>query len=282
MREVVDGRARLCGSQNFAVDSPVDLGTHIEYSAKLLICTQERMGAGHCEAYVDNATGAVHSYGDSKEMCGVAAGAIELGIIAQPTRLDKTFLIDVGAAWSGEVIVGHKMGFQVAAFEARESEYTNIVRATRRFPGVDVVHAAVTDKAGPVELHMSADSSSLLDSAVHGGPERGKTAMENNRVVTVQGIVLDEYVQMHDVRRVAFLMLDVQGVEYNVLKGSINTLKEQKPVVMFEYDKRLGGPSADKVLCLLQSLGYECAFLAGDNAVCVPDTRARYLRGSRA
>ena len=241
------------------------------------------MGAGHCEAYVDNATGAVHSYSDSKEMCGVAAGAIELGIIAQPTRLAKTFLIDVGAAWSGEVIVGHKMGFQVAAFEARESEYKNIVRATRRFPGVDVVHAAVTDKAGPVEFHMSADSSSLLDSAVHGSAERGKTAMENNRVVTVQGIVLDEYVQMHDVRRVAFLMLDVQGVEYNVLKGAINTLKEQKPVVMFEYDQRLGGRSADKVLCLLQSLGYECAFLAGDNnAVCVPDTRARYLRGSRA
>ena len=96
------------------------------------------MGAGHCEAYVDNATGAVHSYGDSKEMCGVAAGAIELGIIAQPTRLARTLLIDVGAAWSGEVIVGHKMGFQVAAFEARESEYKNIVRATRRFPGVDV------------------------------------------------------------------------------------------------------------------------------------------------
>ena len=241
------------------------------------------MGAGHCEAYVDNATGAVHSYGDSKEMCGVAAGAIELGIIAQPTRLARTLLIDVGAAWSGEAIVGHKMGFQVAAFEARESEYTNIVRATRRFPGVDVVHAAVTDKAGPVELHMSADSSSLLDSAVHGGPERGKTAMENNRVVTVQGVVLDEYVAMHDGCRVAFLMLDVQGVEYNVLKGAINTLKEQKPVVMFEYDKRLGGPSTDKVLCLLQSLGYECAFLAGDNnAVCVPDTRARYLRGSRA
>ena len=281
MREAVDGRARLCGSQNFVVDSPVDLGTHFEYSAKLLICTQERMGAGHCEAYVDNATGAVHSYGDSKEMCGVAAGAIELGIIAQPTRLARTLLIDVGAAWSGEAIVGHKMGFQVAAFEARESEYTNIVRATRRFPGVDVVHAAVTDKAGPVELHMSADSSSLLDSAVHGGAERGKTKLEHNRVVTVQGVVLDEYVAMHD-GRVAFLMLDVQGVEYNVLKGAINTLKEQKPVVMFEYDKRLGGWSADKVLCLLQSLGYECAFMGSDNAVCVPDKRARYLRGSRA
>ena len=281
MREVVDGRARLCGSQNFAVDSPVDLGTHIEYSAKLLICTQERMG-GPLRGDVDNATGAVHSYGDSKEMCGVAAGAIELGIIAQPTRRARTLLIDVGAAWSGEVIVGHKMGFQVAAFEARESEYKNIVRATRRFPGVDVVHAAVTDKAGPVELHLSADSSSLLDSAVHGGPEQGKTAMENNRVVTVQGVVLDEYVAMHGGRRVAFLMLDVQGVEYNVLKGAINTLKEQKPVVMFEYDKRLGGRSADKVLCLLQSLGYECAFMGSDNAVCVPDKRARYLRGSRA
>ena len=240
------------------------------------------MGAGHCEAYVDNATGAVHSYGDSKEMCGVAAGAIELGIIAQPTRLARTLLIDVGAAWSGEAIVGHKMGFQVAAFEARESEYKNIVRATRRFPGVDVVHAAVTDKAGPVEFHMSADSSSLLDSAVHGRAEQTKTAMENNRVVTVQGVVLDEYVAMHDGCRVAFLMLDVQGVEYNVLKGAINTLKEQKPVVMFEYDKRLGGRSADKVLCLLQSLGYECAFMGSGNAVCVPDKRARYLRGSRA
>ena len=57
VREVVDGRARPCGRQNFAVDSPVDLGTH-EDSAKLSICAQERMGAGNCEAFVNDATGA--------------------------------------------------------------------------------------------------------------------------------------------------------------------------------------------------------------------------------
>ena len=79
-------------------------------------------------------------------------------------------LIDVGAALSGEAIVGHKLGFLLAAFEARELEvkYQNIVNATRRFRGIDVVHAAVTDIPGPVELNRAADSSSLLAGAIKG------------------------------------------------------------------------------------------------------------------
>ena len=227
----------------------------------------ERAGAGHCEARYHDETQTLYAYADARKMCGVIAGAVKVGAIATTEAGAQTMLIDVGAAWSGEAIVGHKMGFLVAAFEAREVEYQNIVKATRRFRGIDVIHAAVTDKPGPVELHMAADSSSLLAGAVNSLTERAKHNYESKKVVTVPGVVLDEYATLHNAR-VAFLMIDVQGVEYYVLRGARKILSKSAPVLMFEYDAGLIGPLAPKVLCLAQSFGYECAFQGG-NVVCI-------------
>lgn len=227
----------------------------------------ESMGAGRCEARYHDETQTIYAMNDARSMCGVITGAVKVGAIAATEAGAQTMLIDVGAAFSGEAIVGHKMGFRVAAFEAREVEYQNIVNATRRFRGIDVVHAAVTDKPGPVELYMAADSSSMLAGAITGGAEQRKHRYEPKQVVTVPGIVLDEYATLHNAR-VAFLMIDVQGVEYYVLRGARKILSESAPMLMFEYDARLAGPGAPKVLCLVQSFGYECA-LQGGNAICI-------------
>ena len=103
-------------------------------------------------------------------------------------------MLDVGAAFSGESILGHKLGLQVVAFEARESEYSQIVAATRRFRHVEVLHAAVTDRSGPVTLNMARDSSSLLKSAVEGVREAPKARRERQKTMTVPGVTLDEVV----------------------------------------------------------------------------------------
>ena len=215
-------------------------------------------------------------------MCEVIAGAVAAGLLpaAAAVRHGLTML-DVGAAFSGESIMGHKMGFHVVAFEARETEYKQIVAATQRFRKIEVINAAVADISGPVSFFMAIDSSSLLKSAVEGEREAPKAQSERKQKVTVQGVTLDEVAAERGIK-IGFMKVDVQGAEYNVLRGAIHILRRDKPVVNFEYTPYLvdGGSwlesspilrESPRVLALMERLGYECMSCAADPnmAACV-------------
>jgi len=147
------------------------------------------------QSHFDDRTQTLHAPGDTHGLCKVVEGAVAAGLLpAQASARHGLALLDVGAAFSGESILGHKLGLQVVAFEARESEYSQIVAATRRFRHVEVLHAAVTDRSGPVTLNMASDSSSLMKSAVEGAPEAKKALRESQKTMTVPGVTLDEVV----------------------------------------------------------------------------------------
>ena len=161
---------------------------------------------------------------------------------------------------------------QVVAFEARESEYSQIVAATRRFRHVEVFRAAVTDRSGPVTLNMARDSSSLLKSAVEGVREAPKARRERQKTMTVPGVTLDEVVAERGLK-IGFIKIDVQGAEYNVLRGAVQILRRDKPVVYFEYYLALGrlmaAAECPRVLALMERLGYECGPSGSSMAACI-------------
>ena len=147
------------------------------------------------QSHFDDRSQTLHAPGDTNDMCKVIEGAVAAGLLpAQASARHGLAMLDVGAAYSGESILGHKLGFRVVGFEARESEYRSIVVATRRFKHVEVVHAAVTNRSGPVTLNMAQDSSSLLESAVEGDREAPKARRERQKTMTVPGVTLDEVV----------------------------------------------------------------------------------------
>ena len=230
---------------------------------------------GGVQSSFDDKTQTLHSPPDSIQVCEVIAGAVAAGLLpaAAAVRHGLTML-DVGAAFSGESIMGHKMGFHVVAFEARETEYKQIVAATQRFRKIEVINAAVADISGPVSFFMAIDSSSLLKSAVEGEREAPKAQSERKQKVTVQGVTLDEVAAERGIK-IGFMKVDVQGAEYNVLRGAIHILRRDKPVVNFEYTPYLvdGGSwlesspilrESPRVLALMERLGYECMPCAAD------------------
>lgn len=237
---------------------------------------------GGVQSSFDDKTQTLHSPPDSIQVCEVIAGAVAAGLLPAGRRVRHGLtMLDVGAAFSGESIMGHKMGFQVVAFEARETEYKQIVAATQRFRKIEVINAAVADISGPVSFFMAIDSSSLLKSAVEGEREAPKAQSERKQKVTVQGVTLDEVAAERGIK-IGFMKVDVQGAEYNVLRGAIHILRRDKPVVNFEYTPYLvdGGSwlesspilrESPRVLALMERLGYECMPCAADPnmAACV-------------
>lgn len=118
---------------------------------------------------------------------------------------------------------------------------------------VEIVERALSNEAGTATLknalgvHNEGMASLWLSSS-------GEPVDEFEVGLSTLDAVVDEY----QIRNVQLIKLDIQGSEYAALRGAVNILREQKPVVVFEYDESwLGaGVTFDQVHSFLTGLGY--------------------------
>ena len=96
----------------------------------------------------------------------------------------------------------------------------------RRFPSADVRNAAVSDAAGVMAVLFVRTEDGL--SGLHNVDFDGRNEVET----------LDVPVEVLDQRspaRSAADKIDVEGAEYGVVSGAIETIREHQPAVMFEF-----------------------------------------------
>ena len=131
----------------------------------------------------------------------------------------------------------------------------------RRFPAVDVRQAALSDTPGEREFaHLLADPGW---SGFVARPAPGGEAVET---LTVRVERLDD--ALPEGVRPAFVKIDVEGAEEQMLRGAVDTLREHRPVIAFEHglgsaDHYGTTPQALQRL-LAGELGYEIRGLDGD------------------
>jgi FkbM family methyltransferase len=137
-----------------------------------------------------------------------------------------------------------------------------------RFPGVEVRQAALSDSDGDRDFARVVDDPGW--SGFLARPTPSGSATETIRVRCER---LDD--GLPDGVRPAFLKIDVEGAELEVLRGGAETLRRHRPLVAFEHG--LGsadhyGTTPEGVHDLLRGLGYEIVGLDGDG----PYTRGRF------
>lgn len=76
-------------------------------------------------------------------------------------------------------------------------------------------------------------------------------------------------------RHISFIKIDVEGFEYEVLKGAENILRQHKPVILFEYSpflyKSINEDLPYKILSYLNDIGYTFTDIIRDEQFLVTD-----------
>lgn len=151
-------------------------------------------------------------------------------------------------------------------------------RLRERFPTVDVRAAALSDHVGEASfVHVRTRPS------WSGFRERRYPGRERLERITVPVEALDEALPESFVP--AFIKIDVEGAEREVLAGAAGTLARHRPVVVFEH----GLGSADHYgteprhlwELLVEGAGLEVSGLDGDGPYSLADFECAYARRER-
>jgi FkbM family methyltransferase len=117
----------------------------------------------------------------------------------------------------------------IVAFEPLPDHYEKLVEAWNGVPGVRIFNAALSDREEVREFtHV------VTNPAYSGFRERKyERSSEETATISVTTRVLDDVLGERE--RIAFVKIDVEGAELEVLRGAVRTLSTNKPVVVFEH-----------------------------------------------
>jgi FkbM family methyltransferase len=91
-----------------------------------------------------------------------------------------------------------------------------------------------------------------------------KTGTSNGEQIEVR--ILDEL----GLSNIGFMKIDVEGYELYVLKGAINTIKTNKPIIIIELNDKTKDDRAE-IVKLLTNLNYNLKQISSDDWICLPN-----------
>jgi len=144
--------------------------------------------------------------------------------------------IDVGAnvGWHTLLmarLVGQKGRILAAEANASVRDRLEENLHLNRFKHVETLPYAITSSAGTVEFHAP--------NAANSGAGSGHIVTEDAKqqgTVRVEARRLDDVVATAGIERLDLIKIDVEGFEWPVLQGGLETIAKFRPHIVFEYD----------------------------------------------
>jgi len=179
-------------------------------------------------------------------------------------------VLDIGAHHGFyTLLISRKVGESgsVIAFEPSPRERARLMRHLRlnSCKNVRVEALALGQTEGHAELHVVQGRESGCNSLRPPQVSRhGRLETAETKAVPVEVARLDDYIQQHDLARVDFVKMDVEGAELAVLKGATEFLGRQpRPVIFCEVQDmrtRAWGYPAREIVDFLRQRGFRWYF----------------------
>jgi len=191
-------------------------------------------------------------------------------LLLHRAALKEGIVLDVGANGGCEMTAALRQGRRVVGVECLESAYHELLHTPhiQEHPNATLLHVCASNRIRMAELNIASDSSSLIAANVAAGRELKKVPKVGRVWEPVVLAPLDKLLPPGE--RVAVIKVDVQGAEYEVLQGLLQTISRDHPVIGYEdtSDFKKNG-EVD-----LAQLGYTCS-KHGSDQVCSHGHRRR-------
>lgn len=187
--------------------------------------------------------------------------ADNMRLLLSGLRPDTT-VFDVGAniGLMSIPLLAHDPSITMVSVEPSPANHAALKRTADQSPFRDrweIVKMAVSDCEGEAELHCAPDALGAFDSL--GSTQR----TEVSRTIRVPLTTLDQVWAQRGRPRVSVIKLDVEGAEWSALRGGMNCLRANRPLVLVEWtDSNLRGFNVPSEALLDFAREVECEVFA--------------------
>lgn len=156
---------------------------------------------------------------------------------------NRPLLIDVGGNIGQSVLSLYTLfpAAKVVSFEPNPNVLRKLQRLTRKFPGLTVIPNGLSDQTGEAELFVPSYNGNILTGLASFDYESARNWLSPDRVLLFDPMKLTVSSERLPLVRLDdcglqpdFIKIDVQGLEYRVLAGGLETIRTYRPVIMAE------------------------------------------------
>lgn len=163
-------------------------------------------------------------------------------------------VIDVGGNQGIYSFFISKFCKNIQIFEPNSQCFEMLTSWADSWEGISVHRVALSDEQGTTSLLIPIDQ--------HGIEHDASASIENNsfdktRVEKVPVNTLDSF----KLKKVDFIKIDVEGHEFRLLKGSLETIKKNKPCLLIEIEQRHNTAEISEIFKFIENLSYKGYFL---------------------
>lgn len=182
-------------------------------------------------------------------------GYLEPEIALLPRLCSKEELtIDVGANWGAYTYYSSRFSAHVHSFEPQPGLAFTLQQGVGRRPNVTVRQLALSNRVGTSELRVPKNDIGYATIEAQNALVGTADLSRGLSTVEVNTCRLDDL----DLTPVAFVKIDVEGHELEVLEGARATLERDTPTVLVEVEDRHRSGAVASVTQLLRQLDYDC------------------------
>lgn len=146
--------------------------------------------------------------------------------------------------------------FKIISFEPYPETYHHFIhnlKLNHSIQNIRVENMGLGEEESEVKMFRECNTNSGGNKVVF------DTSQNTAGIETVKITTLDHYVESHQIEKVDFIKIDIEGYEYSALKGAEKTLRKFKPKLYLELDThnlKKQGTSPAEVLSYLKNLNY--------------------------
>jgi FkbM family methyltransferase len=161
---------------------------------------------------------------------------------------------------------------KVYGFEANPVLYQSLIKnLTQLKSNIELHNIALSDFEGDTKLKIPIRKKSFFKSNFEDYYEGGLATIEpdnklNNKSFDTFDTKTLRLENFKFKEKIGFIKIDVEGHEFNVLKGSEKLLKKDKPNLLIEIDKQHSS-KVNETFNYLNELNYDSFYFDGDNII---------------